>query len=159
TLVMAPEGISARIDEIRKLINAGILRAVSVGFHPLDTEPLNPKDPWGGVRFKQQELVETSVVSVPANPNALAIAKSLKISADTMDMVFAEPGRNIVRRRSVATGESASRTRKRKGNPMSLQQRIKDAQTYLNGLKDQLQEHLEKVDDNNVSDADLTVTT
>ena len=40
-LKMAPEGTSARIDEIRKLIDAGILRAVSVGFSPIETKPLS----------------------------------------------------------------------------------------------------------------------
>jgi HK97 family phage prohead protease len=69
-LQLAPKGTSPRIDEIRSLIEAGILRAVSVGFRPIDSTPLNPKDMWGGMKFTKQELVETSLVSVPANPNA-----------------------------------------------------------------------------------------
>src|SRR5262245_14356004 len=38
-LQLAPEGTSARIDEIRKLVEAGILRAVSVGFRPIESMP------------------------------------------------------------------------------------------------------------------------
>jgi|SRR6516164_10297594 len=37
-LELAPFGTSVRIDEIRKLIDADILRAVSVGFRPLEVE-------------------------------------------------------------------------------------------------------------------------
>ena len=37
-LELAPFGTSERIDEIRKLIDADILRAVSVGFRPLEVE-------------------------------------------------------------------------------------------------------------------------
>ena len=36
SLEIAPEGTSERIDEIRRLIEAGILRAVSVGFRPIE---------------------------------------------------------------------------------------------------------------------------
>jgi HK97 family phage prohead protease len=74
-LHLAPKGTSARIDEIRKLIEAGILQAVSVGFRPSEYEPLDKKNPFAGARYTKQELVETSLVSVPANPNALAVTK------------------------------------------------------------------------------------
>ena len=80
-----------RIDEIRALVEADILRAVSVGFLPRQSEPLT-KNGGGGLRFQQTELVETSLVSIPANPNALAVARSLNISRDTVAMVFAGQG-------------------------------------------------------------------
>ena len=89
-LELAPAGTSERIDEIRKLIEADILRAVSVGFRPKEHTQLDSKNPFSGLRFTKQELVETSLVSVPANPNALAIAKSLGVSPATMEVVFAE---------------------------------------------------------------------
>ena len=85
-LELAPKGTSDRIDEIRALIDAGILKAVSVGFRPVESKPRKESD-WG-VFFTKAELVETSVVSVPANPNALAVAQSLKISPATIDLVF-----------------------------------------------------------------------
>jgi HK97 family phage prohead protease len=88
-LTLAPKGSSERIDELRSLISAGILRAVSVGFVPLDSTAI--KDAHGyyvGERYIKQELVETSLVSVPANPNAVLEAKRLKISDDTINVVF-----------------------------------------------------------------------
>lgn len=90
-LKMAPKGTSERHDELRALIDANILRAVSVGFIPLDSRAR--KDANGyyiGEEYVKQELIETSLVSIPANPNAVLAAKSLRISKDTMDMVFGE---------------------------------------------------------------------
>lgn len=104
-LELAAEGTSPRIDEIRKLVDAGILRATSVGFRSIDDEPINEKKPWDGTRFKKQELVEASLVAVPANANALAMAKSLGMSADTLKLCFEtlppdSPGSNAVPNRS-----------------------------------------------------------
>ena len=56
-----------------KLYKGGYLNAVSVGFIPLRWENGNPE---AGYRRKylEQELLEVSVVSIPANPNALTLA-------------------------------------------------------------------------------------
>ena len=40
-LKLAARGTSARIDELISLVEQGILRAVSVGFQPLEQEPLD----------------------------------------------------------------------------------------------------------------------
>ena len=45
----------------------GVMRAVSVGFRPLEFERSGD-----GMLFKKQELLELSAVSVPAHPHALA---------------------------------------------------------------------------------------
>jgi HK97 family phage major capsid protein/HK97 family phage prohead protease len=154
-LVPAPEGTSQRIDEIRRLVEAGILKAVSVGFVPLEWEMRKDSD-MGGVRYTKSELAECSVVSVPANPNALAVAKSLHISDDTIDLLFgknADTGDGLLRQRS--KGENAnSRTTKPKGQQMSgIAKRIADAQTRLVSLRDSLQTAIEKMDDNSTDDA------
>ena len=156
-LQMAPEGTSPRIDEIRKLIEADILRAVSVGFRPIDSEPRKG----GGMKFLKAELIETSLVTVPANPNALAIAKSLNISRDTIETVFAGQGNN--RDRSVTrrgfTGGQAVIPPDRKNRTMSpLTKRIEDTQQRIVRFREELTTHLEKVDDDNITDADLVTT-
>jgi HK97 family phage prohead protease/HK97 family phage major capsid protein len=159
-LEMAPLGTSDRIDELRRLIDAGILKAVSVGFRAIESKPMTRDGRnTGGLLFTKQELVETSLVSVPANPNALSIAKSLQISPETMNFVFAEPGRgNGVKRRGF-TGEPAKpHVVNRRNGDMSLSQRIQDSQDALNGLRDQLTAHLANVNDENVSDADMEIT-
>jgi HK97 family phage prohead protease len=159
-LELAPKGTSARINEIRKLVEAGILKAVSVGFRPLDYTPINPKDMFSGQRFTKQELVETSLVAVPANPNALAVAKSLNVSAATIDLVFAKSGRtNGITRRGF-TGKPAAPHHSSKDKPMTgmLGQRIPDSEQRLVRHRDELTAHLEKVNDENVSDADMQKT-
>lgn len=56
----------------RKIAN-GTLRACSIGFMPIDWELIRDEnDEWtGGFRFVESELVECSLVSVPAHPRAL----------------------------------------------------------------------------------------
>ncbi|SIO49791.1 phage prohead protease, HK97 family/phage major capsid protein, HK97 family,TIGR01554 [Bradyrhizobium erythrophlei] len=160
-LIMAPEGTSARIDEIRRLIDADILRAVSVGFRVLERKARkNDQGDYVGEHFLRQELLETSLVSVPANANALAVAKSLRISADTLDLVFAEPGDEQTRSRTSRLHRRARQTSSN-GKPtiMSLSQRIVDQQAHVVALRDKLAEHLKNVDDTNVSDAQLAITT
>jgi HK97 family phage prohead protease/HK97 family phage major capsid protein len=160
-LELAPAGTSPRIDEVRKLVEAGILKAVSVGFRSTKKEVMDEKsDPYfGPFRYLSQELVECSLVSVPANPNALAVAKSLNISPATIDTVFAGSGkRDGVRRRGFSGGSAKSHQTKRRGATMSLAQRISSLQTRIVEKNDELDAHLEKMDDSNVSDADLTKT-
>jgi HK97 family phage prohead protease/HK97 family phage major capsid protein len=158
-LKMAPAGTSARIDELRKLVEAGILKAVSVGFRPIEHKPRDA--PSMGSTYTKSELVETSLVAIPANPNALAIAKSMKLSATTIDMVFAKNGseKTIVTR----SGKMASTPRppaKGKVTQMSspIAQRIEAKQAKIVSLRDQLTEHLKKVDDDNPTDENTAVT-
>lgn len=61
---------TTRAREVKQLMAEGILRAFSVGFRPLDVD---------GDTFQKQELLEISVVNVPANAEAQMLAyKSLK---------------------------------------------------------------------------------
>jgi HK97 family phage prohead protease len=153
-LNLAKRGTSARIDELIGLVEQGILRAVSVGFRPIKSEPLNPDRPYGPQKYTKQELLETSLVSVPANPAALALAKSLNISDETMSLAFGEQA--DVRRKDVSTtGKQADttpteRSVSREDRPPSsskvpttmktLAQRIVDAETSLVAKKDKLSE-------------------
>ena len=75
----------------RELVDQEVLRTVSVGFQPEASEPLDPKHPHGGRRFKRQQLLECSIVTVPANPNAIAIARSLNIPHDIESSLFCKP--------------------------------------------------------------------
>jgi HK97 family phage prohead protease len=154
-LELAPKGTSERIDELRALIAADILRAVSVGFRPMETKPRKESD--YGVFYTKAELVECSLVSVPANPNALAVAKGLRISPATIDLVFAGHGaKDRAARRGAQPAGKPTRPPIRKGTTMSsFAQRITAVEQRLNGLRDQLTEHWTKTDDTNVSDEQL----
>jgi HK97 family phage prohead protease len=87
-LDLLPEGVSNRVDEIRALISHGVLRATSIGFAPVEQEPIVRNGARTGTRYTKSELYEISVVSVPAQSEALAIARSLGVSRSTMQQVF-----------------------------------------------------------------------
>jgi HK97 family phage prohead protease len=157
-LELAREGTSDRIDEIRRLVEAGILKAVSVGFKPLEHEPIDKEDPWGGVRYTKSELVETSLVAVPANPNALAVAKSFGVSPDTLRLVFAKHGTEdeTTRRRDLRAKHGESQHRNDRRGAMTLAQRIQNIEASIVAKRDALDALLAKMDDTDVKDAELT---
>lgn len=55
-------------EEIRTLVEGGYLNTFSVGFRPLKQAYNAERD---GIDFLEQELLEISIVPVPANPHAL----------------------------------------------------------------------------------------
>lgn len=140
-LMPAQRGTSQRIDEIISLIEQDVLRATSVGFRPLDQEPIDKAQPFGGQRYKKSELLECSIVSVPANPAALHLAKSLNVSDETMSLVFGEQA--VMRRRDIGQpGGNAATPPKTKGstNMLTLSQRIEALQNEIVAKRDLLVE-------------------
>ena len=85
-LQLAAKGTSRMADLARGLIEQGILRAVSVGFKPLKAEPIKPR----GMKYLEAELLEVSLVSVPAHPRAVMVAKSLGATDQEMKLFFTE---------------------------------------------------------------------
>lgn len=68
------KGIYPFADMILELFNEKILNASSVGFIPIEWEPLDKDtDPngWNGRMFTKQELLELSACPVPSNPSAV----------------------------------------------------------------------------------------
>src|SRR6056297_1405171 len=59
-------------DMVYQMYKKGYLNAVSVGFDPKEWEWSD--DDEGNIDFRKQELLETSAVPVPANPEALQVA-------------------------------------------------------------------------------------
>ena len=144
TLNLAPAGTSPRIDEIRALVDHGILKAVSVGFKPLEFSFLQP--PQGeGILFEKQELLECSLVAVPANANSVQLAKSLKISDETITEVFGESaGRDqlLEERRIGKSAEPSHIPPRRNGMNIPLSKRIQDSQKRIVGFRDRLNDHI-----------------
>lgn len=89
TLELAAAGTSPLIDTLRSLTAQGIIKAVSVGFRALKSEPVS-KGSYARI-FHEAELLECSLVSVPANPNAVAIAKSFGMTDIEIHASFAAP--------------------------------------------------------------------
>lgn len=75
---LAPEGTSEFVDELHRFVDAGILRATSVGVRILKTQPVEDpeeRDALGlgryGVLSTKHALMEISLVSVPMHQDAL----------------------------------------------------------------------------------------
>jgi HK97 family phage major capsid protein/HK97 family phage prohead protease len=65
-----PPSLKDRVDTAWGEIKAKLVRGVSIGFRALEAEPINAKDPWGPRRFIRSEVLELSLVTVPANADA-----------------------------------------------------------------------------------------
>jgi HK97 family phage major capsid protein/HK97 family phage prohead protease len=139
-LNLLPAGLVPRVDELRAFIEAGVLRAVSVGFRPLKSEPIDAEKPWGAQKYLKSELVECSLVSIPANANALAVAKSLNLSRDAQSLIFGESAEGKERRTSAGEPADPPKISKSKGRQMTIAQKIQDAEANALALKDQIAE-------------------
>lgn len=87
---LAAAGTSALVDSVRSLVAQRILKAVSVGFMPIEHKLIrdDENDHITGVEFEKQDLLEISLVAVPANQEALQVARSLNISRSLQRTLF-----------------------------------------------------------------------
>jgi HK97 family phage prohead protease len=92
-LMAKTEGVGAGVhemaDSVWSMVKNGFLNAVSVGFRALETEPRFDKDGvWQGYKFIRQELMELSIVPVPANPEAIVVARSYGAQQSDIQEMF-----------------------------------------------------------------------
>lgn len=89
TTKFAAAGVSEFADQLFRLVRAKVLRAVSVGFtvNPDQVQRIEDDDgAWtGGYIYNEPELLEISLVAVPANPKALAVGRALGVPADVIE--------------------------------------------------------------------------
>src|SRR5262245_25425670 len=135
--------VTPLLRHVGEAVKAGVLRAVSVGFVPLEDEPLKGSN--SGRRYMRSELVEASLVSVPANPNALAIAKSLGLPPELIFGEFAGRGQA-----GSIGGLAGASNSKRKSQTMTPRERIETTQASINALRDELNAHQEGLGDDDV---------
>jgi HK97 family phage prohead protease len=62
-----PGTLKDRLDEAWQSIKAGLVRAVSIGFRPIEYALMDN----GGIRYSETEVYELSAVTIPANADAL----------------------------------------------------------------------------------------
>lgn len=76
TVMEFATGVSDLAREVYNLYKGGFMNAFSIGFIPLDEEENT---------YTKSELLEYSAVPIPANPNALLLAKAKGIDIDNLD--------------------------------------------------------------------------
>lgn len=64
--ITEPGALKNRIDEAWQSVKLGLVRAVSIGFKPIEMSFLDD----GGIRFLKSEVLELSLVTIPANAEA-----------------------------------------------------------------------------------------
>ena len=88
----APAGHDEFVDKLVRAVNLRLVRAVSVGFIPLEVEDiLDPRGRWDGYHFLRNQLIELSVCTIPANPDALNVARSIDTSPRFLRQIFTDP--------------------------------------------------------------------
>ena len=78
--------VNPNAEAVYQMVKGGFLKTVSVGFQPIEWELSKDKSRPQGVNFKKQELLEISIVPIPANPNALVQAKAAGIAIERLGL-------------------------------------------------------------------------
>jgi hypothetical protein len=89
----SPRGGEGFAHSIMRMYDERLLKAVSVGFLPIEWTFNEERGGFMPMDFKRQELIEVSAVPVPSNPEALAIARSKGINLDPI-LAWAETVRD-----------------------------------------------------------------
>jgi HK97 family phage prohead protease len=79
-----PKGMARFNDTVFDMLKGGFLNATSVGFAPLKYAFTDDPQRKYGIDFIEQELLEFSVVPVPANSEALVESRAAGIDLDPM---------------------------------------------------------------------------
>lgn len=94
TLEFLPEGVDEDADRAARHVAAGSIRCVSIGFIPnWDAIEfiLDDDEDWtGGFRYLESEMIECSVVPVPAQPDALVkdAGGDMKLARDLIEDIL-----------------------------------------------------------------------
>lgn len=83
--------VNPTAETVFQMVKGRYLNTGSVGFQPIEYGLSKDKNRPAGIDFKKQELLEFSIVPIPANPNALVQARAAGIDVDRLGLVQATP--------------------------------------------------------------------
>ncbi len=159
-LRLAAAGTSEEIDTIRALVEQRILRAVSVGFRATRYEPIKSDggeyELEGGVRLMGNVLFEASLVSVPANAEALAVAKRMLGSPRARELFACpESGAELCNKgaleqlglRSRVFANAKHQPKPKRKNSMAISDLIAKREDALNAMRAELTSLTEQINE------------
>jgi HK97 family phage prohead protease len=86
---LRPAGDNAFVDDLAKLLDMGLLNAVSVGFLPgKEDARMDERGRWVGSIYTANKLVELSLVSIPANAEAIQLARGNGLGPAEIERIF-----------------------------------------------------------------------
>lgn len=89
---LTPPGTHPMADLVHRLIKVNFLKGMSVGFMPGKSDQRLIEGKWkGGYNFTKNKLVELSVVAVPANPDAVLLARNFGAGPQELRTLFCAP--------------------------------------------------------------------
>jgi HK97 family phage prohead protease len=144
--VAEPGRLRERIEEAWQSIKSGLVRGISIGFRGLERNFLDD----GGVRFVKSEIVELSLVTIPANAAAtISTIKAIDAASS------AAPGhKDDARERPGASGNAKQPEQKGSTMPNSITEQISafdakrtSAQTRMTEMMSKRAEAGETLDD------------
>lgn len=120
--------LKERLATAWQMLVAKLVRGLSIGFTPLESEPIDPKNPWGPSRFLSWEWLELSAVTIAANQDA-----SIQTIKSIDDQLLAATGRG--QRSDSLPGAQGKNTssNQSKGNRMKT---LQDQLAALNEARD-----------------------
>ncbi len=146
--IAEPGRLKDRVDEAWQSVKARLVRGVSVGFRVLNNAVDYMKDT-GGMRFREIEVLELSLVAVPANADAtISTIKQFDTSAPA---ALGTAGRVSSTRSGASDSPQRART-------MNLSEKITAKRAELKTKSARLEELVQKADGAAPSDAEAKET-
>lgn len=93
-IVFMEAAINPIAETVYLMVKGGYLNAVSVGFQPIEWVAAKDKSRPGGIDFKKQQLLEISIVAIPANENALVQARAAGLDVASLGLDRSGPAIN-----------------------------------------------------------------
>jgi HK97 family phage major capsid protein/HK97 family phage prohead protease len=152
-----PGALKDRIDEAWQSVKSGLVRAVSIGFRALEYSLLKE----GGYRFTKSEVIELSLVTIPANSDAtITVIRSVDtaIRAATGQYSADNPSRNKAAS-SRETGPTSKQTPKGKVTTLkkTIREQIEAFEATRSAKSARMDELMQKAADEGVTlDAEQT---
>lgn len=124
-----PAGLKARLDEAWSSVKSGLVSAVSIGFRPLEFSFMEDS---GGIRFTSFEILELSLVTIPANASATISAVK---SADfiTRAALGAQPTSGVTEKKTKLLTITPNKEGK-----MNLSEQLKNFRSELASIDEEL---------------------